>query len=1155
MDPTSSSALSEKREHYRAQVVTSLQEDADPLAAYDSFVRWTQENYPGADVAHSGLIELLEEATRQFKDDAAYKGDLRYLKLWSLYASHVEDPTIIYAFILANDIGTVYAQTYQEYANALETAGRRADADNVYRKGIDRRARPIEPLKRRYEDFKKRAGAPVPHRGTSTSIWKSAQPETQTLRRNPLKNYTPTPSIPPSYTPRASTSQHAHDRYAPMLAPPVPGKRPEKLRFNLSLLFTEEGTEYSMQEARARSMGLLGKKWGPPPPPEGALLRVNFNDDGAKSTRTLMRKGYAAGEPTVTLATKEALADVFGMYNSPEKSMRFGAVAGSKHAPVRRIDAVTPMSLQSQFRAVSNENAIHAKTPTAFRPFVDEPPRRKENNTPAPPSKSKVAIDPEQPSKLPVLTPNLRRALSIKESTTPAAPAPQTDENAHRQRPQISLKPITDEAKPAMVFSTVFTPVSVVPKDKPPARWDVFTDDQARASTSPMETISVFSSSTAKPKVQPPVPIVPYMDEPPMKVFSRPQSRGENLPPAQSSTFKPYVDSAELSRPPASSFARPVLGERMPLRAFTPEVHSTSDDDEQIAQEVYTETDDDEYEDEYEDLPEEYDDPPEEYDRTPAQIEEDSMYEDQDPNEAPSHRVPLGGRFGQFNVMTPITERTFEFTVSTRASGTPNGLMDGMMARRDAVETAEQLAAELRQDDLRQGEEYDEEEAVAVLEEETGTLSLSDALTAAMSFRPPNPCNPFDPPTVTKLLSLISPDHEFHDLRQQDAQKLDTMEKFAKKKSRRTSGNTTSRILEDGETLQLNLFDRQFAVVDKLGEGGFGAVFGAVDLDLAARKEEDEGDDDNDDDDELDKCKIALKVVKPRNLWEFHVLRRIHRTLPPHLRQSVVVPQALYAFRDESFLILELCRQGTLLDIVNRAGQAGITQQGACLDELLVIFFAIELMRLLEGMHRAGFIHGDVKIDNCLLRLEDVPGPPSAWTSEYQPSGDGGWRHKGIKMIDFGRTIDTRLFPAGQRYVAEWPTDARDCLEMREGRPWTFQPDYFGLAGIIYCMLYGKYIEAASVVSASDPASDGKQRFRLATPFKRYWQVNLWTRLFDLLLNSTLVHPDGHLPVCDELAELRVEMETWLQANCNRASNSLKGLLKKIGIAILGGGR
>jgi checkpoint serine/threonine-protein kinase len=257
----------------------------------------------------------------------------------------------------------------------------------------------------------------------------------------------------------------------------------------------------------------------------------------------------------------------------------------------------------------------------------------------------------------------------------------------------------------------------------------------------------------------------------------------------------------------------------------------------------------------------------------------------------------------------------------------------------------------------------------------------------------------------------------------------------------------------------------------------------------------------------------------------------------------VILPHALYAFRDESYLVLDFCRQGTLLDIVNNAVAAGVSQQGACLDELLVMFFSIELLRLLEGIHNIGFIHGDLKIDNCLLRLEDVPGGASAWSSLYQPSGDGGWSYKGLKVIDFGRTIDTRLFPPGQQYIADWAIDDRDCFELRENRPWTYQTDYFGLAGIIYCMLYGKYIQASSIASTT---TENGPRYKISTPMKRYWQTNLWNRVLDVLLNSSSTQ---QLPVSDELKSLRVEMETWLQANCNRTSNTLKGLLKKVEVS------
>jgi checkpoint serine/threonine-protein kinase len=236
---------------------------------------------------------------------------------------------------------------------------------------------------------------------------------------------------------------------------------------------------------------------------------------------------------------------------------------------------------------------------------------------------------------------------------------------------------------------------------------------------------------------------------------------------------------------------------------------------------------------------------------------------------------------------------------------------------------------------------------------------------------------------------------------------------------------------------------------------------------------------------------------------------------------------------------MDLSPQGTLLNIVNGANSASLAQAGGTLDELLVMFFAVELLRVVEAMHSAGFIHGDLKIDNCLLRLEDVPGGPTAWSATYNPTGEDGWSYKGITLIDFGRTIDTRLFPSGQQFIADWDTDARDCFELREQRPWTYQTDYFGLAGVIYCLLFGKYIQANSVSTR-----DG--RHKIDTPLKRYWQTEIWDRLFGILLNPCSVREDGSLPLPDELAEVRGQMEAWLQAHCNRTSNTLKGLLKKV---------
>lgn len=180
-------------------------------------------------------------------------------------------------------------------------------------------------------------------------------PKSDTLRRNPLKNFNiPTLAPPQTLNQASSSSIPPSDPYAYMTIQQPVGRRPEKLRFDLSLLFRDR-KEYCIEEARAGSLGLLGKRWGPPPAsepgPHQVRRPVDFNDEGKKgSTRNLtgglipnMNMTMAlSGEPTVTINTKEALKDVFGMYNSPEKSVKFSSAPGSKHAPLKKVELMKP---------------------------------------------------------------------------------------------------------------------------------------------------------------------------------------------------------------------------------------------------------------------------------------------------------------------------------------------------------------------------------------------------------------------------------------------------------------------------------------------------------------------------------------------------------------------------------------------------------------------------------------------------------------------------------------------------------------------------------------------------------------------------------------------------------------------------------------------
>ncbi|KPV73066.1 uncharacterized protein RHOBADRAFT_55300 [Rhodotorula graminis WP1] len=429
---------------------------------------------------------------------------------------------------------------------------------------------------------------------------------------------------------------------------------------------------------------------------------------------------------------------------------------------------------------------------------------------------------------------------------------------------------------------------------------------------------------------------------------------------------------------------------------------------------------------------------------------------------------------------------------------------------------------------------------------DASTTRRSSSLPAADA---PAPVDPYSGATLSALLRAANPpvlEHaDVHNLRHETADRLAGLQKAAKRRNRTSSGKGgKDRTGTIDEAWDVELGGETFSVRDKLGEGSYGAVFRIA---LGGG-----GDDDDFDADAEDELSLAVKVENPANLWEFYVLSQLHARLPERARASVVAAQRLYAYRDESFLFLDYCDQGSLLDAVNHAHESGVAptasgSSGQGVDELLAMFFVVEVLRTLEGFHASGFVHGDLKIDNCLLRLEEVPGGARAWAPTYDPSGANGWAHKGLKLIDFGRSIDLSAFPRGQAFSTDQDPHELDCAEMREGRPWTFEPDYYGAASIAVNLLFGRTIETKRV-PVDDAQPEGPLKWTLAHSCRRYYQVDLWTRLFDVLLNPRSVRADSSLPVVDELAAVRHKMEEYLRQNGEKAGKSLRGLIKKLEI-------
>jgi checkpoint serine/threonine-protein kinase len=147
------------RHEYEVEVQKSAESD-DPLDVFDRYVKWTLNAYPSAQATpQSQLLPLLERATKTFLFSSHYKNDPRYLKLWLHYIRWFSDaPRETFAYLARHNIGEGLALFYEEFASWLESAGRWAQAEEIYRLGIEREARPTERLMRKFSQFQQRLG-------------------------------------------------------------------------------------------------------------------------------------------------------------------------------------------------------------------------------------------------------------------------------------------------------------------------------------------------------------------------------------------------------------------------------------------------------------------------------------------------------------------------------------------------------------------------------------------------------------------------------------------------------------------------------------------------------------------------------------------------------------------------------------------------------------------------------------------------------------------------------------------------------------------------------------------------------------------------------------------------------------------------------------
>ncbi|GAQ79054.1 putative Protein kinase [Klebsormidium nitens] len=375
-----------------------------------------------------------------------------------------------------------------------------------------------------------------------------------------------------------------------------------------------------------------------------------------------------------------------------------------------------------------------------------------------------------------------------------------------------------------------------------------------------------------------------------------------------------------------------------------------------------------------------------------------------------------------------------------------------------------------------------------------------------LNLTPGVPLDPWDPALIASLLNTLNPP-------------LTSYEGFVNLGGESFEGASALRLVKrsaksGGAMLQLGR--ETYEVKQCVGSGAFATVYLAYRMDAGYTTDlMDESEDDG---------MLALKVQRPACPWEFYIYRQLDVRIPAAERRSFGSAKRLFCYAGTSVLVAPYGEHGTLQDLVNAylaAGQKGMDST----TEAVAVFYTIELLRMLEVLHEAGIIHGDFKPDNLLIRNDC-----ERW-EDWAPGRPGSWRDKGLTLVDWGRSIDLASFTPGQTFSGDCMTEAFRCIEMVEKRPWSFQVDTYGLCTVVHCLLFGSYMEVEKITPAEGEAPLYRQR----APLKRYWNVPLWQRLFDTLLN---------VPSCDkqpQLAPLREAFEEYL----NTKSKSVKPLLIK----------
>lgn len=121
-----------------------------------------------------------------------------------------------------------------------------------------------------------------------------------------------------------------------------------------------------------------------------------------------------------------------------------------------------------------------------------------------------------------------------------------------------------------------------------------------------------------------------------------------------------------------------------------------------------------------------------------------------------------------------------------------------------------------------------------------------------------------------------------------------------------------------------------------------------------------------------------------------------------------------------------------------------------------------------------------------------------------------------LTLVDFGNAVDltenfenTGECTQNLLFRGNATNDDMKCVAMRNGHPWSYDVDTFGILCCAHVLLHGTHMQIKK----------GRGNvYQPLTQFKRYWNQDLWKEIFETLLN---VDENSGLAIGSRAASLR----------------------------------